>query len=401
MYYFCIAISRFVVGSLYIIISTSTEIYKDLAANNELVADLKSIDHIRRENIGLSTAELVPRLKQANTKFLEVGCVIPQSNSRSAQYKYKLKGKSTTIENDSNKMEPLVYPLLFPFGEPGWGTVVRKQVKFMRYLAAKILMPEPVHDTPDTADWPVFNGHRMLSVMNKHNTQRLMVNRIQCMSRVGQTYIVDMMSRAIDYRLNWMRRNQNSIFGVVVNEYQLNEAEDGCNNSNDCALDDDNHQYNTNNNRNDDTIDPDRVNGDYSCKTFLADSFTGSPRHLRNQSRNALTVVSELGRPTLFITVTCNTEWPEIMERLPRGQTAFDRPDLVCMVFHQRLEALLYNLRIGVYFDGTTIVYIMRVIEYQMRGLPHAHIVLKLLDAPCAQMRELADQRKCIEFIDR
>ena len=50
------------------------------------------------------------------------------------------------------------------------------------------------------------------------------------------------------------------------------------------------------------------------------------------------------------------------------GQTAFDRPDIVTRVFHQRLEAFLSNLRAGKYFGAHKVVYIIRVIEYQHRG---------------------------------
>jgi len=50
------------------------------------------------------------------------------------------------------------------------------------------------------------------------------------------------------------------------------------------------------------------------------------------------------------------------------GQTAFDRPDIVTRVFHQRLDAFLANLRAGKYFGDHRIVYIIRVIEYQHRG---------------------------------
>ena len=67
------------------------------------------------------------------------------------------------------------------------------------------------------------------------------------------------------------------------------------------------------------------------------------------------------------------------------GQSAYDRPDVTCRVFKARLEAFLQNLRNGKYFiDGNEersiyeVKYIFHVIEYQYRGLPHAHIVLAL-----------------------
>jgi hypothetical protein len=139
------------------------------------------------------------------------------------------------------------------------------------------------------------------------------------------------------------------------------------------------------NHRDEDFDDPGKAN-----RTFLSSSVHGSPRHLKQLAQEGLCVVSEFGNPTLFITVTCNHMWPEIQERLRAGESAFDRPDIVVPVFHQRLQALLANIRKGVYFGGHVneagqyvkgnheVVYMMHVIEYQHRGMPHAHIVLKL-----------------------
>jgi hypothetical protein len=95
------------------------------------------------------------------------------------------------------------------------------------------------------------------------------------------------------------------------------------------------------------------------------------------KANEALCIVSEYGKPSLFITLTTNPLWSEIQERLIGNQTAFDRPEVVNIVFHQKLHAVLDNLRNGIYFPNETIEYMMHVIEYQHRGLPHAHIVLR------------------------
>jgi hypothetical protein len=182
------------------------------------------------------------------------------------------------------------------------------------------------------------------------------------LSLSGQTYFVDQVSRARDFRLDWHRRNKNLIFGVSKSVYDSRKKNE----------DDGDHGNETSN------------------RTFLSSSFHGSHRHLKKLAQEGLCVISEYGNPTLFITVTCNHKWPEIQERLLPGQTAFDRPDIVDQVFHQRLQAFLANIRKGVYFGGRVdddgkfvkgnheVVYLMHVIEYQRRGLPHAHIVVKL-----------------------
>ena len=87
------------------------------------------------------------------------------------------------------------------------------------------------------------------------------------------------------------------------------------------------------------------------------------------------------------------------------GQTAFDRGDIVCQVFYRKLEALLANIRSGKYFpinNGTIpyhkVHFEVRVIEYQRRGLPHAHIVIKFEDNK--YMPKYEDKRSLAKWID-
>ena len=42
----------------------------------------------------------------------------------------------------------------------------------------------------------------------------------------------------------------------------------------------------------------------------------------------------------------------------------------------------MQNLKSGKYFGNRRTVYVLRVIEYQHRGMPHVHIVIKLSDMP-------------------
>ena len=93
-------------------------------------------------------------------------------------------------------------------------------------------------------------------------------------------------------------------------------------------------------------------------------------------------MVSEHGKQTLFITLTCNPKWPEIQSELLVKQSPFDRVDIVCQVFKHRLDAFLHNLKHGKYFNNRKVKYILRVIEYQDRGMPHAHIVVQLDNIP-------------------
>jgi hypothetical protein len=69
------------------------------------------------------------------------------------------------------------------------------------------------------------------------------------------------------------------------------------------------------------------------------------------------------------------------MSQLLDGQTAFDRPEVTAVVFKSRLDQMKMNIRNGKYFDGCEVIYTFHVIEYQYRGLPHAHLVVRLDNA--------------------
>ncbi|PKY39565.1 hypothetical protein RhiirA4_308615, partial [Rhizophagus irregularis] len=73
---------------------------------------------------------------------------------------------------------------------------------------------------------------------------------------------------------------------------------------------------------------------------------------------------------------TCNPKWPEITRELLPQQNAADRPDLTARVFHIKLRELLKDL-CEKHWLGKVIAYVY-VIEFQKRGLPHAHILLIL-----------------------
>nr|GEX21783.1 leucine-rich repeat transmembrane protein kinase protein [Tanacetum cinerariifolium] len=89
---------------------------------------------------------------------------------------------------------------------------------------------------------------------------------------------------------------------------------------------------------------------------------------------DAMTLVQDEGKPDIFLTMTCNPNWPEIKIELLDGQTPADRPDLVARVFRAKLEDLKKML-----FDkhilGEVVAHVF-VVEFQKRGLPHAYFLL-------------------------
>ena len=80
---------------------------------------------------------------------------------------------------------------------------------------------------------------------------------------------------------------------------------------------------------------------DVGRQVILPSSYIGSPRDQFEQYHDAMAMVSEFGRPDLFITYTCNPNWVEITRELLPGQTSSDRPDIICRVFNMRCRAFL------------------------------------------------------------
>ena len=109
---------------------------------------------------------------------------------------------------------------------------------------------------------------------------------------------------------------------------------------------------------------------------ILPSTFQGSPRNMRERYHDAMSMVTKFGKPDLFITMTCNPNWKEIRDQLLPGQQPCDRPDLVARVFKLKLEALRTDIIKNKIFGNVKAhVY---TIEFQKRGLPHAHMLFIL-----------------------
>ena len=78
------------------------------------------------------------------------------------------------------------------------------------------------------------------------------------------------------------------------------------------------------------------------------------------------------------MTFTCNPKWQEIQEELFSGQSPSDRHDVLARVFRQKLIKLM-NIVTKIQVFGPTRFW-MYSIEWQKRGLPHAHILIWLKD---------------------
>jgi hypothetical protein len=111
----------------------------------------------------------------------------------------------------------------------------------------------------------------------------------------------------------------------------------------------------------------------------LPSSFLGSRAWATSEVADSLAICRSKGKPSFFITITTNPNWPEIVERLQPGQSASDISVIVCRVFKARMQVAIQAIK---QYIGS-LVYIVRVVEFQKRGLPHAHIVVKVYTSIC------------------
>ena len=97
---------------------------------------------------------------------------------------------------------------------------------------------------------------------------------------------------------------------------------------------------------------------------------------MHERTQDAMAYVRTYGRPDLFITFTCNPQWVEIERELFIGQKSHHRHDLIARVFRQKLLIMMHLFKEKQIF-GSLHCY-MYTVEWQKRGLPHAHILLWL-----------------------
>ena len=95
--------------------------------------------------------------------------------------------------------------------------------------------------------------------------------------------------------------------------------------------------------------------------------------------------------PDLFITVTFNPEWPELARMIPAHSSIHDHPDVVARVFWMRFSRIMKDIVVHKVF-GAVLSYCFRI-EWQMRGFPHAHLLL-ILERRVSSVAEASSQNR-------
>ena len=232
----------------------------------------------------------------------------------------------THIKETKQYYDPLHYVLIFPYADVGWRPGIQ----------------QAGGSTSQITEMTFYSYH----FMQRQNFKIL----LKC-SRLFHQYIVDQYAKIEQERLNYCLYHQSEL---------RSELYQGLSDSVNAG---------------------DTDGSSVGRKIVLPSTFIGSPRNMNQLYQDAMAIVRRYGKPDLFITFTCNPRWPEITNSLFQGQPPPpDRPDLITRVFHQKLKKLLTDITHSNIF-GPILAYVY-IIEFQKRGLPHAHILL-ILDPSC------------------
>ena len=267
----------------------------------------------------------------------------PQFNSTFIRHQFPLKLEThlETISALNANLDPLVYPIFFPKGEKGWYVNMTQAGRNTR-VSQKMFYSYRLAYREDPFS-PLHFGRKLF-----------------------QQYCVDAWVRTEANRLNFMSMNQkklrSDLYMGLMDHLETETREPG-------------------------------TNRQPGKPKILASSFTSGPRYMKQNYEDAMAMVTEFGKPDFFVTYTCNPSHPDIVSNLGNNPTdtradltASDRPDVVVATFKLHLDALKKDLKD---MFGKQLANI-HVIEYQKRGLPHAHILIWLVsDAKVRTVEEL------------
>ncbi|CAJ2669278.1 unnamed protein product [Trifolium pratense] len=171
-------------------------------------------------------------------------------------------------------------------------------------------------------------------------------NTLICGGRLFQQYVVDAYTAIEEQRMRWYRMNQT----VLRTDLYKNVC--------------------------DAVVRGDTIAAATGKRIVLPSSFTGGPRYMVQNYQDAMAICRTFGNPDIFLTFTANPNWPEVkymLHEIP-GQPVEDRPDIKTRVFKMKLDQLMKHIVEGQYFGK--VLSAIYTIEFQKRGLPHAHILL-------------------------
>ncbi|CDF38585.1 ATP dependant DNA helicase [Chondrus crispus] len=226
--------------------------------------------------------------------------------------------------------DPLSYVLLFPNGRDGW----YPELRFSSDDDGRYTKITPM----------MYYGWHLFERAGEFST-------ILHAARLFQQYLVDQFCKVEAERLSYLRHNQTQLRAADYTSLRDSLGDSG---------------------RAEDEADAVRAGRLF----ILPSTYIGGDRYMRQQMHDIIAISNQIGHPDIFLTMTCNPSWPEITRPLLPNQTPQDRPDLCARVFRLKMKDLM-SLVINEGVFGTVVAHV-RVIEFQKRGLPHAHVVFFL-----------------------
>ena len=245
---------------------------------------------------------------------------------------------------------PLQYPLLFPYGEPGY--------HIQMYYQDTNKKSESKRKKLTMHDYFKYQVHYRKGQPNPYI----------CYGRLSKQIVVDARACEDEDRLQYIAQNQDKI-RVEYLQGIVDAVEKGA-----------------------------KEGSEMGKQTLLPSSHVGCKRYMIQNYHDGIAICRVYGPPDLFITFTCNPRWHEILEMLSDGEQPNHRPDIIVRVFHMKLQEILHDIGSGSIFGPTNAI--LYSIEFQKRGLPHVHILVWLSKDRVETILELIDRIISAEIPD-
>ena len=320
-----------------------------IKANNRIFGQLQhSIDLLKASTatdnnnsykiVFMDKVSAMPRTY--NSPICPEVALITSSDLESTQHNYKHSvivpeqhnGRLQEIPFWNPFFYPLCYPLFHLYGEAGWHN------NLTTLKGGKITMNDHSKYILQVRD-PIFRANKDTKSI------KLIQDILLCGNGLTQQYMCDLYLAVENNNLNWLRSHQSELKAELYCD--LLEARHK-------------HEY--------------PLAGRY---IVLPHTHVGSPRWYYGEYQDGMARCRRFHKPDLFITFTCNAKWPEIVQSMKGFEAGSNfRPDLIARCFNIRLELFIEDLQKNCVF-GDVLGY-MYTVEWQKRGLPHAHILLFL-----------------------
>ncbi|XP_071907122.1 uncharacterized protein [Coffea arabica] len=258
--------------------------------------DLPGIDDYK---IVLDTTPAVDQRVFNKPTVSQVGAIWTEStnsehvNSKHIQI-YGKNGQTQIVKHYFACHDSLQYPLIFANGEPGWHLGIEK-----------IRHPDKSNITSVTCE-----GETVITATTA--TTATAIIDAENRGRLLQQYVVDVYVKIESIRLDFHRgrskqaRLRTEIYQGIVDSISSGESS----------------------------------SSSIGKRIFLPASFIGGPRDMRRRYMDAMSLVQRYGKPDIFLTMTCNKNWPEIKKLLLPTDKVENRPDLIARVFRAKLQQL-------------------------------------------------------------